>query len=259
MEEMHTSDSKVDARMVPNGCDSVGVLRGDLPHCCSTWNTPEAPNGLGWFRPAQLFHVEQSGLGQNGNPADYGDQGEPARPHIRGVPAFSGRPRGFGHQQQPTGCEQRCSVLGRISRGTETSARGHRPRDPRKPTGEIDHISLYRLNPTGQPESSDEANQKIDPFATPIDKVARQLRSGQGHYQTGQPSTGTQVDERRGGIGNQPCQSLRLFDGSAEISWPQHADALGLAQRIDQRFSLDRIEGAHGSVLGQLVVRLRPE
>ena len=101
------------------------------------------------------------------------------------------------------------------------------------------------MDPFTQPEATDESGQKIDSLPSSVDQQTTDVVTDHGHDESGESSAGPQIDERLGVSRNRGGEGESSIDRHAEIFGPQHADALGLAQRIDQFLAVVRAQSAH--------------
>ena len=190
-----------------------------------------------------MFHVEHHrSRGERvpakpGDTSDYVFQVEAVLRHVSGQPSLSRRPRRFTDQQHASRMNEWGDEFSGVGGGSEATAGGNIPA-PTDGDREIGHITGPGLNPVPKAQPSNQSSHQVDPLGSSVDQQSFQIGPAHGHDQARNPTARANIDKRSGRRRASINEGPRSVNRVRERSGAQHADALGIAQRIDQSCQL---------------------
>jgi len=86
--------------------------------------------------------------------------------------------------------------------------------------------------------SANESGEEVGPFSSPVNQSGHDFWASGSDHQAGVASPGPKVNHGSGSFGEGGNKGQRMVNHLIQRSIPQHADALGIAQRIQQLLSI---------------------
>jgi hypothetical protein len=83
-----------------------------------------------------------------------------------------------------------------------------------------------------------ETGQEVGSFGPSINQGGHEFGAGGGDDKSGVSTARAEVDDGSDGVGESGHKGQRMVDDRMKRSAPQHADALGITQRIQQLLSM---------------------